>query len=111
MRHLAPPLTAGQRAAFARIECCVTLDLPFDVAAVEPLPEGSPLWDAPNIHISAHCSSDPSRLFDGTHRIFADNLARYLAGEPLLHEMRAQSCPQPRSAAPVTPLHEMRAQS
>ena len=63
----------------------------IDVAAVEPLPEGSPLWDAPNIYISAHCSTDPSRLFGGTHRIFADNLARYLAGEPLLHETGAES--------------------
>lgn len=60
----------------------------IDVAAVEPLPEGSPLWDAPNIYISAHCSSDPSRLFDGTHRIFADNVARYLAGEPLANEVK-----------------------
>ena len=58
------------------------------MATVEPLPEGSPLWDAPNIYISAHCSTDPSRLFDGTHRIFADNLARYLAGEPLGNEVK-----------------------
>ena len=60
----------------------------IDVATVEPLPEGSPLWDAPNIYISAHCSTDPSRLFDGTHRIFADNVVRYLAGEPLVNEVK-----------------------
>ena len=36
VRDLAPPLTPRQRAALARIECCVTLDLPFDVAAVAP---------------------------------------------------------------------------
>ncbi|MDE0655223.1 MAG: hypothetical protein OXH58_01500, partial [Acidimicrobiaceae bacterium] len=36
VRHLAPSLTAAQRRAFARIECCLTLDLPFDVAAAAP---------------------------------------------------------------------------
>ena len=36
LRHLAPPLSAAQRAALARIECCVALDLPFEVAAVAP---------------------------------------------------------------------------
>ena len=36
VRHLAPSLTAAQRHALARIECCVALDLPFDVATVAP---------------------------------------------------------------------------
>ena len=60
----------------------------IDVTAVEPLPEDSPLWDAPNIYISAHCSTDPSGLFESVHQVFADNVARYLAGEPLINEIR-----------------------
>ena len=60
----------------------------IDVAAVEPLPEDSPLWDAPNIYISAHCSTDPTNFFDFVHEVFADNLARYLAGQPLINEIR-----------------------
>ena len=59
----------------------------LDVTAVEPLPENSPLWDAPNIYISAHCSTEPTRFFESAHRVFADNLARYVAGEPLLNEI------------------------
>ena len=59
----------------------------LDVTAVEPLPEDSPLWDAPNIYISAHCSTEPTRFFESAHRVFADNLARYLAGQPLLNEI------------------------
>ena len=59
----------------------------LDVTAVEPLPEGSPLWDVPNIYISAHCSTEPTRFFESAHRVFADNLARYVAGEPLLNEI------------------------
>ena len=59
----------------------------IDVAAVEPLPEDSPLWDAPNIYISAHCSTDPGSFFDFVHDVFADNLARYLAGQTLINEI------------------------
>ena len=59
----------------------------IDVAAVEPLPQDSPLWDAPNLYISAHCSTAPSGFFELVHRVFADNLGRYLAGEPLLNEV------------------------
>ena len=60
----------------------------IDVTAVEPLPEDSPLWDAPNIYISAHCSTDPSGLFESVHQVFANNVACYLAGEPLINEIR-----------------------
>ena len=59
----------------------------IDVAAVEPLPEDSPLWDAPNIYISAHCSTAPSGFFEWVHRVFNDNVARYLAGQPLINEI------------------------
>ena len=57
----------------------------IDVTAVEPLPEDSPLWDAPNIYISAHCSTDPSGFFESVHQVFADNVALYLAGRPLIN--------------------------
>ena len=60
----------------------------IDVTAVEPLPGDSPVWDAPNIYISAHCSTDPNGFFEWVHRVFADNVARYLAGEPLVNEIR-----------------------
>jgi len=59
----------------------------IDVARTEPLPSESPLWTAPNIYISAHCSTDPSKLFSNLHRLFEDNLARFLADEPLRNEI------------------------
>ncbi|NUU24574.1 MAG: D-2-hydroxyacid dehydrogenase [Streptomycetaceae bacterium] len=55
----------------------------LDVARSEPLPPEDPLWDAPNLYLSAHCSSDGRDHFTGVFRLFRDNLARYLAGEPL----------------------------
>lgn len=55
----------------------------LDVTRIEPLPAESPLWDAPNLYLSAHCSSAPDRLFVNLHELVLDNLGRYLAGEPL----------------------------
>ena len=60
----------------------------IDVTAVEPLPGDSPVWDAPNIYISAHCSTDPNGFFEWVHKVFADNVVRYLGGEPLVNEIR-----------------------
>jgi len=59
----------------------------LDVASVEPLPADRPLWDAPNLFLSPHCSASPQALFVNLHRLFRDNLARYLAGEPLRNEV------------------------
>jgi phosphoglycerate dehydrogenase-like enzyme len=55
----------------------------LDVTAVEPLPADSPLWDAPNLFLTPHCSGRSERTTAGATAIFRDNLARYLAGRPL----------------------------
>lgn len=59
----------------------------LDVTGTEPLPDDDPLWDHPQVVITPHSSA----LGDGRHRraaeVFADNLRRYVAGEPLLHEV------------------------
>ena len=49
----------------------------------EPLPPDSPLWDLPNVYVSAHSSVSVDRYLDDVFDLFADNLARYVAGEPL----------------------------
>lgn len=60
----------------------------LDVAAVEPLPHDHPLWDLPNVLITAHSAStvdkENARLTD----LFCDNLRRFLAGEPLRNVVR-----------------------
>ena len=55
----------------------------LDVFEHEPLPPESPLWDAPNVYISAHSSVSIDRYVDDVFDVFEDNLRRYLAGEPL----------------------------
>ena len=57
----------------------------FDAVETEPLPDESPLWDIPNVLISPHVSGDSPQTWERRYRIFKDNLARYLKGDPLLH--------------------------
>jgi phosphoglycerate dehydrogenase-like enzyme len=59
----------------------------LDVASVEPLPADDPLWDAPNLYLSPHSASSPAALFVNLHELFQENLARFLAGEPLRNEV------------------------
>ena len=56
----------------------------LDVFAQEPLPESSPLWDLPNVHIAPHNSSGwGPGLRDRQKAIFLDNLGRFVRGETL----------------------------
>lgn len=55
----------------------------LDVFNIEPLPEDHPLWKAPNVLITPHLGADSPTDADDAARIFADNLARFRAGEPL----------------------------
>ena len=59
----------------------------LDVASVEPLPADNPLWDAPNLYLSPHCSTSPDALFANLHVLFRDNLERFREGRPLLNEV------------------------
>lgn len=60
----------------------------LDVFEQEPLPEGHPLWDQPNVMISAHMAGD----FIGWRRAlgeqFAHNFARWQAGDTLNNLVR-----------------------
>ena len=69
---LVAALTSGQLAAAA-----------LDVFEQEPLPPQSPLWELPTLYVSAHSSVSVDRYVDDIFDLFADNLARYVAGEPL----------------------------
>ncbi|MDH4017763.1 MAG: D-2-hydroxyacid dehydrogenase, partial [Actinomycetota bacterium] len=55
----------------------------LDVFEQEPLPADSPIWDAPNLWVSAHSSVSVDRYVDDVFDLFEDNLRRYAAGEPL----------------------------
>lgn len=55
----------------------------LDVAATEPLPPGDPLWDAPNVFITAHSASTVDRENERLMDLFCDNLVRFRDGKPL----------------------------
>jgi phosphoglycerate dehydrogenase-like enzyme len=55
----------------------------LDVTSPEPLPDDSPLWGMPNVILSQHTSGSSPYNAGRITDIFAANLARYLAGEPL----------------------------
>jgi glyoxylate/hydroxypyruvate reductase len=55
----------------------------LDVAAVEPLPADSPLWDLPNVLVTAHSASTVDKENERLTDLFCDNLRRFLDGAPL----------------------------
>jgi phosphoglycerate dehydrogenase-like enzyme len=55
----------------------------LDVFQEEPLPEASPLWAMPQVIATPHVSGFGPRFWERTCELFARNLRRYLAGEPL----------------------------
>lgn len=55
----------------------------LDVFEEEPLPQDSPLWGMDNVIITAHYAGRTPRYDERASKIFLDNLARYVAGEPL----------------------------
>ncbi|MCA9896597.1 MAG: D-2-hydroxyacid dehydrogenase [Ardenticatenaceae bacterium] len=59
----------------------------LDVFEEEPLPEDSPLWQLENVLLTPHISGFTPHYDDRATDIFAENLRRYLAGEPLLNQV------------------------
>src|SRR4051794_10026931 len=59
----------------------------LDVASSEPLAPEHPLWNAPNLYLSPHCSTAAGEIFHKLHVLLADNLKRFLAGDQLINEV------------------------
>ena len=59
----------------------------IDVTRTEPLPSDSGLWDAPNLLITPHTSSEYEGWITRAAEMFADNLERWLKGEELLNRV------------------------
>ena len=59
----------------------------LDVFTTEPLPKESPLWALENVIITPHHSGSSPRASERTLKLFAENLRRYKAGEPLINRV------------------------
>jgi phosphoglycerate dehydrogenase-like enzyme len=61
----------------------------LDVTDPEPLPEGHPLWKCPNLLITPHVGGSSPEFARRSLQVAADELRRYMAGEPLLNVVQA----------------------
>jgi phosphoglycerate dehydrogenase-like enzyme len=59
----------------------------LDVFRKEPLPADDPLWSTPGVHITSHTAGPTPD--EAVAEVFARNLQRYIAGEPLTDAVRA----------------------
>lgn len=55
----------------------------LDVFEQEPLSHWSPLWKMPQVLITPHTAFLTENVWQRHYEVFADNLKRYLAGQPL----------------------------
>lgn len=62
----------------------------LDVFATEPLPADSPLWSLPNVIITPHQAAASPRTMERTMALWAENLRRFAAGEPLRNPVDKQ---------------------
>ena len=61
----------------------------LDVFDQEPLPPEHPFYTDERVILTPHVSATSPRVFDRMAAVFAENLRRYTAGEPLLHVVDA----------------------
>jgi phosphoglycerate dehydrogenase-like enzyme len=57
----------------------------LDVVDPEPLPADSPLWEMPNVILTAHSATTSQHFWRRMHELFCENLRRYVASQPLLN--------------------------
>jgi phosphoglycerate dehydrogenase-like enzyme len=63
----------------------------LDVTGVEPLPEGHWLWTHPRVVLTSHTSAGGRQRVGRAAELFAANLARWVAGDPLADEITADT--------------------
>ena len=60
----------------------------LDVVEPEPLPEGHPLWQAPNLIITPHAAGHVTQAGPRAFQLVSDQVRRYVNGEPLINVVR-----------------------
>jgi phosphoglycerate dehydrogenase-like enzyme len=61
----------------------------LDVTDPEPLPEGHPLWNCPNLLLTPHVAGSSPQFAPRALRVAAKELRRYIDGEPLRNVVQA----------------------
>lgn len=63
----------------------------LDVTDPEPLPDGHPLWDAPDVLITPHIAGGTTAMLPRIAALVRDQLRRMVAGVPLVNVVRGQA--------------------
>jgi len=61
----------------------------LDVTDPEPLPEGHPLWNCPNLLLTPHVAGSSPQFAPRSLQTAASELRRYISGEPLQNMVQA----------------------
>ncbi|MCX6021658.1 MAG: D-2-hydroxyacid dehydrogenase [Chloroflexi bacterium] len=72
-----------EAALIAALRAGVIAGAALDVFDQEPLPPSSPLWEMPNVFLTAHVGGLTRQYDNRVTDLFVENLTRYLNGEPL----------------------------
>ncbi len=59
----------------------------LDVFHIEPLPDSHPFWTHPSVRVTPHNSAGGMGRLQRQADLFSENLDRYRAGRPLLHDV------------------------
>lgn len=62
----------------------------LDVTDPEPLPEGHPLWKAPNLLITPHVAGDSDRFLQRAFKLIREQVQRFVRGEPLINTVTGE---------------------
>jgi phosphoglycerate dehydrogenase-like enzyme len=60
----------------------------LDVTDPEPLPDGHPLWKMEGVLITPHIAGSVAGVYERAWRLVADQVGRYVKGEPLLNVVK-----------------------
>ncbi|HSR41198.1 MAG TPA: D-2-hydroxyacid dehydrogenase [Longimicrobiales bacterium] len=63
----------------------------LDVFSSEPLPDGHPLWDLPNVLITPHVSAVTRRFWRRQVDLIVENLERFLEGRELVNRVNKEA--------------------
>jgi phosphoglycerate dehydrogenase-like enzyme len=72
-----------EQALIAALRQCRLAGAALDVFAQEPLPGDSPLWQLDNVILTPHIAGITPNYERRATEIFADNIRRFVAGQPL----------------------------
>jgi phosphoglycerate dehydrogenase-like enzyme len=67
-----------------------TVRAALDVTDPEPLPQGHPLWSAPNVLITPHVGGATPAMWPRAYRLVREQLERFAAGEPVENVMSGE---------------------